>query len=414
MSGRTPPLADGPNDVVLIDGLRTPFSRFGGALRTVSSVDLAAHVIRQVVERHALPPGRITDVIFGFTMPAEYAFDGSIPARSALLKAGLPDTVRSLTIDRACCSSATAIQLAAKAIRLGEADVVIAGGAENMGRSSFLLSAEQRWGHKRGALSLKDPIDAPGADIGGKPVSVDAGEVAVEYGVDRVQQDAWAVRSQQRYAAAREAGVFDGEIVPTPYTDPKGRPAALELDEEPRNGVTLESLAGLPTVYGSPTITPGNAPGLSTGACAVALASRAVATELGLPVLATIRGWHSIACTPREIAVAPAPAVAGAVSAAGWKLDDVDVIEINEAFAAVPLVSALELSGRNRADADKLLARINVNGGAVALGHPTGASGARLVLTAARELTRRGGGRAVIAICGGLGQGDAVALSVEP
>jgi acetyl-CoA C-acetyltransferase len=401
-----------PDDVVLIGGLRTPFSRYGGALRSVPSADLAAHVIRQVVGRYEIPLGAITDTILGFTMPAEYAFDGSIPARTALLKAGLPATVRSLTLDRACCSAATAIQLAAKEIRLGEAAVVLAGGAENMGRSSFLMSADLRWGHKRGALSLKDPVDAPGADIGGKPVSVDAGEVAVEYGVDRRQQDAWALRSQERYAAAREAGFFDGEIVPTPYPGARGQDATLDRDEEPRDGVTLEALAKLPTVYGSPTVTPGNAPGLSTGACVVALASRAKAAELGLPVLATIRGWHSIARAPREIANAPAPAIEGAIAAAGWALADVDVIEINEAFAAVPIVSVLELTGRDPDAARKLLERTNVNGGAVALGHPTGASGARLALTAARELDRRGGGRAVIAICGGLGQGDAIALSV--
>jgi acetyl-CoA C-acetyltransferase len=403
---------DGPEDIVLLGGLRTPFSRFGGALRTMSSVDLAAHAIRQVVERYALPVDSVTDTILGFTMPAEYAFDGSIPARTALLKAGLPETVRSLTLDRACCSSATAIQLAAKAIRLGEAGVVLAGGAENMGRSSFLMSADQRWGHKRGPVSLKDPIDAPGADIGGKPVSVDAGEVAVEYGVDRTRQDAWAVRSQERYAAAKAAGFFDDEIVSTPYTDARGRAAVLEHDEEPRDGVTLQGLAQLPTVYGSPTVTPGNAPGLSTGACVVALSSRSLAAELGLPVLATIRGWYSIARTPREIAVAPAPAIEGAITAAGWTLTDVDVIEINEAFAAVPIVAALELADRDSEAADKLLERTNVNGGAVAIGHPAGASGARLTLTAARELNRRGGGRAVIAICGGLGQGDAIAVSV--
>jgi acetyl-CoA C-acetyltransferase len=242
-------------------------------------------------------------------------------------------------------------------------------------------------------------------------VAVDAGEVAVEHGIDREQQDAWALRSQERYRRAHADGFFQDEIVPMPYRG-KGKEEFLTEDEEPRGGVTLEALAKLPTVYGSPTVTPGNAPGLSTGGCAVALARRSVAEELGLPVLGTIRGWASIARAPRDIAVAPAPALQGAVSSAGWHLDDLDVIEINEAFAAVPLVSAHLLADGDIERRGKLLDRTNVNGGAVALGHPTGASGARLVLTAARELARRGGGRAVAAICGGLGQADAVAVSV--
>ncbi|MCU1613766.1 MAG: acetyl-CoA acetyltransferase [Frankiales bacterium] len=404
-------VAPSPSDVVLVGGLRTPFSRFGGALRTTPSIDLAAHVLRAVLERCDIPADRVDDVFLGFTMPSEYAFDGSIPARTAMLRAGLPDTVRSLTIDRACCSAATAVQLGAKAIKLGEAGVMLAGGAENMGRSSFLMSADNRWGHRRGAQSLKDPIDSPGADIGGKPVAVDAGEVAVEHGIDREQQDAWALRSQERYRRAHADGFFHDEIVSMPYRG-KGKEEFLAEDEEPRGGVTLEALAKLPTVYGSPTVTPGNAPGLSTGGCAVALARRSVAEELGLPVLGTIRGWASIARAPRDIAVAPAPALQGAVSSAGWHLDDLDVIEINEAFAAVPLVSAHLLADGDIERRGKLLDRTNVNGGAVALGHPTGASGARLVLTAARELARRGGGRAVAAICGGLGQADAVAVSV--
>lgn len=400
------------DDVVVVGGLRTPFSRFGGALKQISSIDLAAHALRSVLDEFSIAPDRVDEVFLGFTMPAEYAIDGSIPTRSATIRAGLPDTVRSMTIDRACCSSATAIQLAAKSITLGEADIVLAGGADNMGRSSFMLSADQRWGHKRGALSMKDPIDSPGADIGGKPVSVDAGEVALEYGVDRTQQDRWAVRSQERYFAALDAGFFDEELRGITVAGPRGTEVQVDQDEEPRRGVTLEALGKLKTVYNSPTVTPGNAPGLSTGACVVALARRSRAEELGLPIAATIRGWHSIARNPREIAVAPAPAISGAVKKAGWSLSDVDLIEINEAFAAVPLVSALELAEGDRDLAEKILDRTNVNGGAIAIGHPPGASGARLALTAIRELTRRSGGRAVIAICGGLGQGDALAVSV--
>ena len=401
-----------PDDVVLAGGVRTPFSRFGGALRAFSSVDLAAHAVAAALAAVGVDGADVDDVVLGFSMPAEYAYDGSIPARSAMLKAGLPEHTRSLTIDRACCSSMTAIHLGYQALRAGTADVVVAGGAENMGRSSFLMSAAGRWGHKRGALVLKDPLEAPGADIGGKPVSVDAGEVAVEHGVTREDQDAWAVRSQRRYRAAADRGFFAGEITPVAVPGPRGTSTELAEDEEPRPDATVESLARLRTVYGSPTVTPGNAPGLSTGATAVVLTRRSWAAERGVPVLATVRAVHSIARAPREIAVAPAPALAGVLTRAGWTLADLAVVEVNEAFAAVPLVTARVLAAGDAAVEAALLERMNPNGGAVALGHPTGASGARLVLTAARQLRDTGGGRAAAAICGGLGQADAVALEV--
>lgn len=401
-----------PDDVVLLGGVRTPFSTYGGALREIPSVDLAAFVIRRAVALTGVAPDRVDEVNLGVTIPAEYAMDGSIPARVALLRAGLPDTTRCLTLDRACCSSATAIQLGYSALGLGRADVVVAAGTENMGRASFLLSGGVRWGHKRGALQMKDPMDAMGADIGGNPVAVDAGEVAVEYGFGREAQDQWAYRSQMSYQKAKADGFFSDEIVPFTYTDPKGRERVLSEDEGPRPDTTLEKLSTLPTVYGSPTVTPGNAPGVNTGACALVLTRRSVADSLGLQACATIRAIHSIARNPREIAVAPGPATLGVLGEAGWGLGDVDVFEVNEAFAAVPLVSARVMAEGDAGLEQSILDRMNVNGGAVAVGHPTGASGARLTLTAARYLRNRGGGTATTAICGGLGMADAIALSV--
>lgn len=400
------------NDIVVVAGARTPFSRFGGPLRAVPSVDLCTTVVRALVDRDATLREAVDEVYLGVTIAAEYAIDGPIPARVAMLKAGLPDTVRSLTLDRACCSSMTAVQLAERSLRLQETRVVVAGGADNYGRASFLMPASVRWGHKRGPLVLKDPNFEPGGDIG-NPVAVDAGEVALEHGIDRAAQDGWAFRSQMAYAKAKANDLFVDEIVPVDYVDDRGKGAVLNEDFGPRPDTTLEGLAKLSPVFGSPTVTPGNAPGIDTGAAALLLTTRAFAESCGVEALATVVATHSIARSSREIAVAPATATMQLLDKVGWRLTDIDVLEINEAFAAVPLTSA-RVMAEGRQDVEKsILARLNVNGGAIALGHPPGASGARLLLTAIMELRRRGGGRATAAICGGLGQADAVALSVE-
>jgi acetyl-CoA C-acetyltransferase len=395
-------------DALLLGGIRTPFSRFGGALRSVASVNLAAFAMREALERTGVPAGEVAEVYDGVSMPSEEALDGSIPARVAMLRAGLPDHTLSLTLDRACCSSMTAIQLAARVIKGGEADVILAGGAENMGRAAFLMSPEIRWGFRRGELALKDPLASPGEDIGGKPVAVDAGEVAVEYGVSREDADDWALGSHQRYFDALRAGFYDDEIVP--FDDGQAR---LDHDEGPRPDSSAEKLAQLKPVMGSPIVTPGNAPGLDTGACFVVVVSRRYAAQHGLAALARIVSAGSIARAPREIAVAPAPALQRALSQLGLDVMALDRIEINEAFACVPLVSARVLADGDAQREREILNKTNVNGGAVAIGHPTGASGARLALTLARDLRRRGGGRGGAAICGGLGQADALVLESE-
>jgi acetyl-CoA C-acetyltransferase len=398
-------------DVFLIGGRRTPFGKFDGELREEPSVDLGAFAIRATLNAVGLPAEAVDELLYGVTIPAEEALDGSIPARVALLKAGIPADRRSLTIDRACCSSMTAVHLARRSIAAGDADVVVAGGSDNMGRAAFLLAPDIRWGIKRGAPAVKDPIAEPGADIGGKPVAVDAGEVAAEHGITREEADGWAVRSHERWFAARETGFFADEVVP--YRVTRGRREVVVADDEsPRADSTVEALGKLRTVFDGPIVTAANAPGLNAGACFVVLASAEAVTRHGLTPLARIRGVGSIARAPREIAVAPAPAIEAALRPPRWSLDDVDLIEINEAFACVPLTSARVLAEGDPACEAAILERTNVNGGAVAIGHPAGASGARLLLTLARELRRRGASRGVAAICGGLGQGDAAAIEL--
>ncbi|MDN5917300.1 MAG: thiolase family protein [Pseudonocardia sp.] len=393
----------------LLGGARTPFGRFGGALRSVPSVELAAFGMRAALDRAGLEPGEVDEVYSGVTIPAEEALDGSIPARVAMLRAGIPESRLSLTIDRACCSSMTAVQLAVRALRAGDADVVLAGGADNMGRAAFLMTPEIRWGIRRGGPALKDPMAEPGSDIGGKPVAVDAGEVAAEHGVTREDADRFALRSHQQYFRARDEGYFDDETVPFESRDG----ASLQEDEGPRRDTSMERLAGMRTIFDGPLVTPGNAPGQDAGACYVVLVSERFAARRGLAPPARIAGTGSVARAPREIPVAPAPALEKAAAAAGWQPAELDALEINEAFACVPLTAARVLARGDEALERQFLGRLNPHGGAVAIGHPPGASGARLVLTLARTLRARGGGRGGASICGGLGQADAVVLEAD-
>jgi acetyl-CoA C-acetyltransferase len=390
---------------MLVGGARTPFSKFGGALRQVPSVELAAFAMRAAVEKAGLSSEDVDQVISGVTIPAEEALEGSIPARVAMLRAGIPEDRLSLTIDRACCSSMTAAQLGTRAILSGESDVVLIGGADNMGRAAFLMTPDIRWGIRRGGPTLKDPMAQPGADIGGKPVAVDAGEVAAEYGITREDSDTFAQRSHEAYFRAKETGFFDDEVVP--YSGSLGE---LTVDEGPRADSSPEALAKMPTIFGGPSVTPGNAPGQDAGGCYVVLASRRFVEEHSLEALAQIKGLGSAARAPREIPVAPADAIHRALNHADWQLDSIDRMEINEAFACVPLTSVRVLADGDVRKEKRLLDLMNVNGGAVAMGHPPGASGARILLTLARDLHRRGGGRGVASICGGLGQGDAIAI----
>jgi acetyl-CoA C-acetyltransferase len=403
-----------PRDVVLVDALRTPFSKFGGVLRDFHSTDLGAIVIKEVLKRASVSGELVDMVYYGMCIQSEAAIENNVNARQALLKAGLPPETVSLTLDRACCSSMACVQMGFRDIRYGEADTVLAVGAENMSNTPFVLH-NVRWASGLAQPKVKDHL-YPIGYTGYNSLAQDAGEVALEFGVGREEQDEWALKSQKRWAAANEAGRFADEVVPMEIPQRKGDPVLFTQDEPPRPGTKLEKLAKLRPVYNSPTVTAGNAPGLDAGASAILLMSREMAEEVGHEHLETSLAVVCVAGEPRYIASAPADAVEKALKRAGRDLDEMALLEINEAFAAMPLVSSKILSDRyhggNQEKLDDLRERTNVNGGAVAMGHPVGASGARILMTLAYELKRRGGGYGACGICGGLAQADAAVIRV--
>ncbi len=404
-------MAPSPEDVVLCAYARSPFGKFGGALKDVPAVGLGVHLVRALLERAGLRAVQVDELALGCCIPAETQAVAAVVARQVLLEAGLPPDRPSVSLDRACCSALTACQWAWRSLRLGEAGVVVAGGVDNMSRTPHVVTG-LRWGLRLGGASLEDPLQGM-AYRRYNPVSVDAGEVALEHGVDRAAQDRWALQSQQRYQAALARGWVAEEIAPLDVPGRRGAVVRVAADELPRPDSSLEALAALPTVYGSPTVTAGNAPGLDAGAAGVVLSTRARAAELGLPVLARLVAVVSTAEAPRQIATVPAAAISRALRVAGWRLEELACIEINEAFAAMPLVSTRILTGGDEEAAERLRERVNPNGGAIAIGHPIGASGARILGTLALELRRRGGGRGAAAICGGLAQGDCALLEVD-
>ena len=400
-------------NIVIVEACRTPFDKFGGVLKATSSIDLAVKVLNKLMDRAKLPKDVVENVYYGCCMHAEMAQYQNVPARQAILKAGFPQETLSVSIDRACCSSMVAVELAAQAIALGEHDVCIACGTESMSNIPLLVPPTVRWGTKMGGVKMDDQLAPTGyTRTGFTDVAYDAGVVALEYGVSREEQDAWSVRTQQRYAAALAAGRWDTEIEPIEIPGPKKTMIVFDKDTSPRPDTNMESLAKLKTIYNSPTVTAGNAPGLNAGASAILLMSEDKAKELGVKPLAYIRSTASVADDYRYIARVPATAIQKATKRAGIGLADLKVIEINEAFAAMPLVSTKILADGDEEKMEKLREITNVNGGAIALGHPVGASGARVIMTAMYELIRRGGGYGVAAICGGLAQGNAVLLEV--
>jgi len=392
-------------ETFLVSYARTAFGKFGGALRDVPGVELAATAIGGALARAGLDPAEVDEVFGGCCAQAEAGVIAPVIARRALLKAGLPATVPSLTLDRACCSSIAALQMADRAIRAGDIRVAVVFGVENLSRVPLVVSPRVRWGTRVGPVTLEDALyRMEYAEFA--PVSVDAGEVAVEFGIGREEQDAWALRSQRMYARALAEGIPAEEIVPV--TLPGGK--VFEADELPRPETTMEALEKLPTIYGSPTVTAGNAPGLDAGAAALVVMSAAEARRRGVRPLARLLSYAAVALAPRRMAEAPAEAAECALKRAGLPLASLDRVEINEAFAAVALVSTKRLSGADTTALAALRERTNADGGAIAIGHPVGASGARIVGTLAMALRRRGGGRGLAAICGGLAQGDAAVL----
>ena len=393
----------------IIDACRTPFGRYGGALSAVRADDLGAAPIRALMQRHAqLDWEALDEVIYGCANQA--GEDNRNVARMVALLAGLPVQVAGHTVNRLCASGLEAVSQAARAIRCGEADLVLAGGVESMSRAPFVM------GKAESAFSRSARIEDTTigwrfvnpqmkARYGIDSMPETAENVAVDHGISRPDQDAFALRSQQRCKAAQDAGFFAGEIIPVSV--PRGRGESVEVtqDEHPRADTTAEQLARLkPVVREGGTVTAGNASGVNDGACALLLASDAAVRRWGLVPRARVVGAAAAGVAPRVMGIGPVPAVRKLLQRCAWDLDGVDAIELNEAFAAQSLAVLRELG---LADDE---ARVNPNGGAIALGHPLGASGARLVLTALRQLERIGGRRALATMCVGVGQGAALAL----
>ena len=398
-------------DAFIIDGVRTPIGNLGGALSSVRADDLGAHAIRSLLARNpALDPARIADVIMGCANQA--GEDNRNVARMALLLAGLPVTVPGETVNRLCASGLSAVAQSARAIRCGEGDVLIAGGMESMTRAPFVLS--------KGATPFARDVQLFDTSLGWRFVNAKmkalhgtdsmgetAEHVASQYGITRADQDAFAVRSQQKAAASRASGRFAIEIAPVEIPQKKGDALQVEHDEFLRPDTSLETLAKLKPAFrtdGQGSVTAGNASGLNDGAAALLLASGAAAQELGLTPRARVVASAAAGVEPRIMGMGPVPATKLALQRAGLTLAQMDVIELNEAFAAQSLACVRELG---IADDDP---RVNPNGGAIALGHPLGMSGARLALTAMHELERTGGRYALCTMCIGVGQGFAVIL----
>jgi acetyl-CoA C-acetyltransferase len=379
----------------------------------IPSIDLGVMVMQEVIKRVGVKPEEVDEINYGSCIPAEVALETDVPARQATLLAGFPAESISLSLDRACCSSLTTLRLGILAIRAGEAVIVMSVGSENMPRTPHLAPGLRK-GNRIGHIRLIDCLFELGYTAKGfNPVALDAGEMALESGVTREMQDAWALRSQERYAKAYAAGKFriGEELMPVTIPQKRGNPIVIEKDESPRE-TTMEALGKLKPIYGSPTVTAGNAPPISAGASAILCMTRAEALKRGLQPLATVVSSVAMATEPRQIAQIPAYTIQKALGRAGLSIDDMDLIEINEAFAAMPLVSTKILAGSDEGKWKALQEKTNVNGGAIAIGHPVGASAGRIAMTLAYELRRRGGGYGVASICGGLAQGEAVILKV--
>jgi 3-oxoadipyl-CoA thiolase len=394
--------------VFLVDGLRTPIGRYGGALAPVRPDDLAALVLREILDRHPeFRAGDVDEVVLGCANQA--GEDNRNVARMALLLAGLPETVPAVTVNRLCGSGLDALAYAARTIRSGEADLVLAGGVESMSRAPFVLPKAQMPYDRRQATVYDTTIGwrfvnaALQAVYGTDSMPETAENVATDYGVSRADQDAFALRSQERAAKAAASGRFREEIVPVPVPRRSGD-AMVETDEHPRE-TSLEALAALrPVVKDDGTVTAGNASGINDGAAALLVMSERAVAQYGVTPLARIVGFATAGVAPRVMGIGPVPATTRLLGRTGVSLDDVDVVEINEAFAAQSL-ACLRLLGLPD-DAE----HVNPNGGAIALGHPLGMSGARIALTAAIEARHRDARYALATMCIGVGQGIAALL----
>ncbi|GAA4306797.1 acetyl-CoA C-acetyltransferase [Actinomadura luteofluorescens] len=388
---------------VIVAGARTPIGRLMGSLKDFSAADLGAHAIRAALERAGVSGDQVQYVILGQVLQAGA---GQIPSRQAAVKAGIPMSVPSITINKVCLSGLDAIALADQLIRAGEFDIVVAGGMESMTQAPHLLP-KSRGGYKYGSVEVLDHMahDALTDAFDGVSMGESTERYNAELGISREEQDAFSARSHQRAAEAIKNGVFDEEIAPVEIPQRRGEPVVFSADEGVRGDTTAESLARLrPAFSKDGTITAGSASQISDGAAAVVVMSRARAEELGLTWLAEIGAHGNVAGPDNSLQSQPSNAIKHALGKEGLTVDDLDLIEINEAFASVGIQSMRDLGVGPE--------KVNVNGGAIAVGHPVGMSGARILLHLAYELKRRGGGTGAAGLCGGGGLGDAVLIRV--
>jgi acetyl-CoA C-acetyltransferase len=388
---------------VIVSAARTPVGKFGGALKDLTAVDLGAIAIKETVNRAGVNGADVDLVIMGQVLQAAC---GQIPSRQATIKAGLPKEVPSETLNKVCASSFRAVTLADQIIRAGDAEIIVAGGMESMSNAPY-ASHSYRWGQRMGNSTMLDLMvyDGLWCAFYDRHMAVHGGVVAKEYGISREAQDEWAQRSQTLACKAIASGALKEQIVPVTIKGKKGD-VVVDTDESPRSDTTLESLAKLPPLFTKDnTVTAGNAPGTNDGGSAIALMSKERAAALNKKPLATIIGHAMVAEDAAYIASAPGNAINKLLKKVGMSIDEIDLIEVNEAFAAVTLVSGKIVGW----DPEK----VNVNGGAIAFGHPIGASGARVIMTLVYEMRRRGLKYGIAAICSGAAQGDAILVRCD-
>ncbi len=427
-------------DIVVVSAVRTPYGKFGGAMKDIDIYDLGAIAMQNALERIDMAPDRIDEVWWGCgdTTNCKDPYTPVI-ARQSMLKAGIPAETPSLYFDQACTTAMTSVKYGSRSIQLNEANAVMTGGATSFSTVPFLIR-DIRWqGRKHSNFTVEDPVIPLGyKDFA--PVAVDSGEVAVEYEISRQEQDELAFASHVNYGKAHKRDFFKHEMVPLNIQkkDRKGNvisESTLEIDEQYRPDISIEALGRLKPIFNNPTCTAGNAPGMNDGAAAQIIMTREMAEKLGIDILYTIVSTSAIALQPRIMPVSPAFALKKCFDQSGLTIDDMKILEINEAFACVPLVSCKLLSNERFLNSDytemiteassgpildndslkyiKLKKKLNVNGSAIATGHPNTSSGARIMMTAAYQLKETGGGYAACAICGGLTQGAGAIIWVE-
>jgi acetyl-CoA C-acetyltransferase len=395
------------SEVVIIGAARTPIGRYGGAFRQLHPAELGAVAARAALERAPVDPATVDEVVIGH---ARQAGSGPNPGRQVVRRAGLPDSVPGQTINKACASGMQAVAMGAQSIHLGESEVVVAGGIESMSRMPYLVDAEDaRWGHRLGNFALVDAMYRDGftCSLSGMIMGETAEVLARQYGISRDQSDAYALESQRRAGVAVAEGRFAAEIAPVTVTDAKGRAAVVSSDEHPRPDTTMDQLRKLAPVFGNVEgrpgiITAGTSSGITDGGAALVLTSAKKAEAAGLTPMARLIGWASAGVDPRIMGIGPVPAIRKLFARTGLTMADFDLVEVNEAFAP-QVLAVLE-------DEPIPSEKLNVNGGAIALGHPIGCTGARILVTLLYEMQRRGVKRGLATLCvsGGLGMAMAI------